>query len=91
MAQNNSEKSPTIISEKSLVPISFVLILLGGAYRIESTAFSAKNSEKEISILKTNQDQMARDISDVKTILARIEGAMNLPQHQKKDNEKCVQ
>jgi hypothetical protein len=54
------KKQDNIINENTLLPISFVLLLLVGAIRTESTAFRSNANEKKIS----EHDQILKEIRD---------------------------
>lgn len=77
MRKEPEEKSP-IINEKTLMPISFIIIILAGALRVESTSFKANANEKDIDSIKKENKEIYKNLSEVKESLARIEGALKI-------------
>lgn len=88
---NSKEPKPTVISDKSLIPISFALLLLGGALRVEginskadALSTKAETNAREIETLKKEdkeiKEALTKAIIENNTRLARIEGAMGIKQ-----------
>lgn len=71
-----SEKKQSIISESTLVPISFLIFIVIGVIRVESTSFKANANEKEIGKLQTTDEHIATELKKHGEALARIEGAL---------------
>lgn len=61
------------ITEKTLLPISLVLSLMGGGVYVVSTQSRVEALEKDRLLLQTKQDKYADDIAAIKTSIAVIE------------------
>lgn len=66
------------ITEKTVLPISLLVIIIGGVVRVESTSFKATANEIKIEKLDEENKKLASVIIEVKTSLARIEGALGV-------------
>lgn len=88
---NPKQEKPTVISDKSLIPISFALLLLGGALRVESInsradalTTRAESNAREIEKLKAEdkeiKEALTKAIIESNQRLSRIEGAMGIKQ-----------
>jgi hypothetical protein len=67
-----NEENP-IINEKTLIPLSFLFMIIIGVVRVESTSFRANANEKEITVLKDDNRQILRELQKHGEALARIE------------------
>lgn len=88
---NSKEPRPTVVSEKSLIPISFALLLLTGALRVESInskadtlSSKAQANAEEIEKLKKEDKELRAALTaaiiENNNRLSRIEGAMGIKQ-----------
>lgn len=66
------------ISEGTLVPLSLVLTIAGGAFWISSVYSMAATNSKEIQMLRDKQDQYYEEIQKVDERLSRIEGKLGI-------------
>jgi len=63
----------TIITEKTLLPISLLVILAGGIFWLSSMYALANSNEKQISIIKTDlKSDILRLESKVDRLLERV-------------------
>lgn len=74
MDENNQPK--TVISDKTLVPIGFVLILITGVIRVETTSFRANANENEIRTIKSESRLISEELKKHGETLARIEALL---------------
>jgi hypothetical protein len=77
MDEGNDMKEPQI-SERTLVPVSFLLIILVGVVRVESTNFKANANEEKITTLEKTLEDRQKVLTEIQKSLARIEGAMGI-------------
>jgi hypothetical protein len=75
--EGNDMKEPQI-SERTLVPVSFLLIILVGVVRVESTNFKANANEEKITTLEKTLEDRQKVLTEIQKSLARIEGAMGI-------------
>lgn len=73
MSDNNAEKEVKI-NEKTLIPLSLMITIIGGVYWLSNLNFKANASEKEIEKL----NKKITVIQSIDTRLSRIEGALNI-------------
>lgn len=64
------------ISEKTLVPISFLAILAGGILWIASMSARVDAASEKIRAMETKQDMYIQNIVEIRDRLARIEGKL---------------
>jgi len=85
------DQSPAVVSEKSLIPISFAVLLLGGALRVENinskadavgrdVLVSAREIEKLQAEDKALRESLTNAIIENNKRLSNIEGAMGIKQ-----------
>lgn len=88
MTKLNDTKQ-TVISEKSLIPISFAVLLLGGALRVESISSKADFIYRDAQINAREIENLQREDKELRaaltnaiiesnTRLSNIEGAMGI-------------
>ncbi len=65
-----------VVSEKTLVPIGFVLVLLGGAAWLTNMHYEAQANSLAIADLAKKQDAYLEGQKDIVERLARIEGKL---------------
>ena len=67
-----------ILSEKTLIPLSLVIILLTGMFWISNLAAKVDTHQKQIdNFLKLEQDHM-KELRSIDVRLSRIEGALDI-------------
>ena len=71
----NGDKQ-TVVSEKTLVPLSFLFLILVGVLRVESTSFRANANAEAILEIKDERAKIADELKKHGEALARIEGAL---------------
>lgn len=70
----STEKKPSRIDENTVIPIGFAIMLLIGILRVESTASTTRQNEKDIDSLKADMKVLQK----INTRLSRIEGALGV-------------
>lgn len=79
----------TVINEKSVIPISLLCVIISAlvlgvihVQSISSTAHAshllASSNQAEISGLQDEDKEIRKEFSEIKTSLARIEGALGI-------------
>jgi len=74
----SEDKTSVTISEKTLIPVSFLVIILIAVVQIVSTSFKANANEKDIEKLKDERDVISQELKEHGLALARIETALGI-------------
>lgn len=66
------------ITEKTLLPVSLVIVLIGGVVWLTTLKSDADQLKQQIQLLQSKQDQYLEEIQSVNTRLSRIEGKLGI-------------
>lgn len=65
------------ITEKTLIPLSLVMTLIGGVFWLTSIYFEAKAANSSITEIKQKQDSYTETLNSIDKRLSRIEGFLS--------------
>jgi len=68
----------TKITEGTLMPLSLVILALGGVFWLSSINSDAKATRADVEILRQKQDEYLGEIRRVDERLSRIEGKLGI-------------
>ena len=70
------KRGPIIVSEGTLLPIGFVIILLGFSAWLTNVAYTAQANTTHLQKLSSRDDAVLKELKEMNTRLSRIEGKM---------------
>ena len=72
------EKKPVKITENTLIPVSLIVILLGGVVWLTIMYAQGNANAKAIEQLSQRQDEYTKTVLTIDTRLSHIEGALGV-------------
>jgi len=72
-----------VINEKTLLPVSLVIVLIGGTTWLTTLHAEVRAQEKVLQEIKIKQDQYTDHMREVAERLGRLEGAAGLGEPKK--------
>ena len=67
-----------MINEKTLIPLSMVIIIVGIAIKFTIIESKTEANDKKIEKVEIRQSDYAKDLGEVNKHLSRIEGALDI-------------
>ena len=72
------ERKPVKITENTLLPLSMILVLMGGVVWLTSIYAQTTENTKSIVELNRKQDEYNRTLSQISNQLSEIKGALGM-------------
>jgi hypothetical protein len=75
------------LDENTLIPVSFVIVILIAASAIGHTAFKANANEREIQGLKEESSSVQKELRKLNKAMGRVEGALGTKPSKEEEEE----
>lgn len=79
MSEEQKEKPrPAIIDATTLMPVGFVVLLMAGVIRVETTSYKANANEEKIIRLELENKEYQKVITEVRISLTQIKTTLGI-------------